>query len=222
MGLPTVEHRVARIAADAGAGGGDPGGALAGHQCLAVCRRRRVRRPCCGACGRCSPASASALSRRRISAQRQQRRGDDVARRCPCVLCRLGLFKCPFQVPPRAEGWLGILIGIATGAISVATGVFAIPAVPYLQALHLERDRLVQALGLSFTVSTVDARLGARPCRQFPSRPGRCPSLLALAAALIGMILARSCAAKSKRRRSGYASWSVCCARSAFGASHLL
>ena len=35
------------------------------------------------------------------------------------------------------------------------TGVFVIPAVPYLQALSLEKDDLVQALGLSFTVSTV-------------------------------------------------------------------
>jgi uncharacterized membrane protein YfcA len=29
------------------------------------------------------------------------------------------------------------------------------PAVPYLQAMRLHRDELVQALGLSFTVSTV-------------------------------------------------------------------
>jgi uncharacterized membrane protein YfcA len=33
--------------------------------------------------------------------------------------------------------------------------VFAIPAVPYLQAIGLEKEELVQALGLSFTVSTV-------------------------------------------------------------------
>jgi uncharacterized membrane protein YfcA len=30
-----------------------------------------------------------------------------------------------------------------------------IPAVPYLQAIGLEKDDLVQALGLSFTVSTL-------------------------------------------------------------------
>ena len=71
------------------------------------------------------------------------------------VYALLGLFKVHFSVPPRAEGWLGLLVGIATGAITVATGVFALPGVPYIQALHLERDRLVQALGLSFTVSTV-------------------------------------------------------------------
>jgi uncharacterized membrane protein YfcA len=39
--------------------------------------------------------------------------------------------------------------------ITAATGVFVIPAVPYLQAIGLDKDELVQALGLSFTVSTI-------------------------------------------------------------------
>ena len=34
------------------------------------------------------------------------------------------------------------------------------PAVPYLQALGLDKDELVQALGLSFTVSTVALAAG--------------------------------------------------------------
>jgi uncharacterized membrane protein YfcA len=67
----------------------------------------------------------------------------------------LGLANVHFSVPPRAEGWLGLVVGVLTGAITVATGVFAIPGVPYIQALHLERDKLIQALGLSFTVSTL-------------------------------------------------------------------
>ena len=41
-----------------------------------------------------------------------------------------------------------------------ATGVFVIPAVPYLQALGLSCDDLVQALGLSFTVPTVVLAVG--------------------------------------------------------------
>ena len=40
-------------------------------------------------------------------------------------------------------------------AVTVATGVIIIPIVPYLQSLHLKRDELVQALGLTFTVSTI-------------------------------------------------------------------
>ena len=47
------------------------------------------------------------------------------------------------------------MAGAATGVVTAATGVFVIPAVPYLQALDLGREDLVQALGLSFTVSTL-------------------------------------------------------------------
>ena len=58
-------------------------------------------------------------------------------------------------VAPRAERWLGPAIGASTGVVTAATGVFVVPAVPYLQALGLPRDALMQAMGLSFTVSTV-------------------------------------------------------------------
>jgi uncharacterized membrane protein YfcA len=51
--------------------------------------------------------------------------------------------------------WIGPAVGLATGLVTAATGVFVLPAVPYLQALGLGKDELVQALGLSFTVSTV-------------------------------------------------------------------
>lgn len=70
----------------------------------------------------------------------------------------------PFRMPVRFEPALSPVIGAATGAVTGATGVFVIPAVPYLQSLGLEKDDLVQALGLSFTVSTIAlaAGLGAR------------------------------------------------------------
>jgi uncharacterized membrane protein YfcA len=58
-------------------------------------------------------------------------------------------------VGARAERWLGPVVGGLTGLITAATGVFVIPAVPYLQAIGLEKDDLVQALGLSFTFSTL-------------------------------------------------------------------
>jgi uncharacterized protein len=66
-----------------------------------------------------------------------------------------GLASLRFVVPEQRERWLGPMVGALTGVISAATGVFVIPAVPYLQAIGLEKDDLVQALGLSFTVSTV-------------------------------------------------------------------
>ena len=66
-----------------------------------------------------------------------------------------GLMSLGFTVPRRAERWLSPVVGVATGVVTAATGVFVMPAVPYLQALGLEKDDLVQALGISFTVSTV-------------------------------------------------------------------
>jgi uncharacterized membrane protein YfcA len=65
-----------------------------------------------------------------------------------------GLLLPAFRLSARHERWLGPVCGLTTGVITAATGVFVIPAVPYLQALGLERNQLVQALGLSFTVST--------------------------------------------------------------------
>ncbi|GAB3540004.1 sulfite exporter TauE/SafE family protein [Noviherbaspirillum agri] len=66
-----------------------------------------------------------------------------------------GLRAKRFAIPGNAERWMSPLVGTVTGVIAAATGVFVIPAVPYLQALDLDKDELVQALGLSFTVSTV-------------------------------------------------------------------
>lgn len=71
------------------------------------------------------------------------------------VYAGVGLARVRFAVAPRHEGWLGPLAGAITGVVTAATGVFVIPAVPYLQAIGLEKDELVQALGLSFFVSTL-------------------------------------------------------------------
>ncbi|GLK67241.1 sulfite exporter TauE/SafE family protein [Hansschlegelia plantiphila] len=62
--------------------------------------------------------------------------------------------------PGRAERWLSPTVGLVTGALTGATGVFVMPAVPYLQSLGLEKEELIQALGLSFTVSTVALAAG--------------------------------------------------------------
>jgi uncharacterized membrane protein YfcA len=97
-----------------------------------------------------------------------------------------GLTTLRVTIPARMEWWLSPLVGAATGFITAATGVFVIPAVPYLQAIGLEKEELVQALGLSFTVSTVAlAAILAMSGSFAPSVAGT--SLLALAPALAGM-----------------------------------
>lgn len=72
----------------------------------------------------------------------------------------IGLSGFKLVVAPHQEWWTAPAVGAATGLVTGATGVFVIPAVPYLQAIGLERDELIQALGLSFTVSTIALALG--------------------------------------------------------------
>jgi uncharacterized protein len=67
----------------------------------------------------------------------------------------IGLSKFAFQVAPRNEKWVGGIVGLITGLISAATGVQVIPSMPFMQAIGMEKDELVQALGVFFTVATV-------------------------------------------------------------------
>ena len=71
---------------------------------------------------------------------------------------------------------------------ATATGVFVIPAVPYLGSLGLERDDLIQAFGLSFTVSTLALAAGLAWHDALPLQAAA-TSLLALVPALAGMAL---------------------------------
>jgi uncharacterized protein len=91
------------------------------------------------------------------------------------------------HVPASVEWWLGAFVGGATGFISAATGVFVIPAVPYLQALGFEREEFMQALGLSFTVATIALAWSLASAGTLDLGTGL-HSLLALVPALAGMI----------------------------------
>lgn len=103
------------------------------------------------------------------------------------VYAVIGLARVRLHVPPGAEWWAGPLAGTVTGLISGATGVFVIPSVPYLQAIGLTRDDLVQALGLTFTVAIVALAAGlARDGEMSAAATGA--SLLALAPALVGVV----------------------------------
>jgi uncharacterized membrane protein YfcA len=58
-------------------------------------------------------------------------------------------------IPARRERWAGPLFGTVNGILTGMTGSFVVPGVMYLQAIGLPRDRLVQAMGMLFTASTV-------------------------------------------------------------------
>jgi uncharacterized protein len=67
----------------------------------------------------------------------------------------IGLSKFSFHVAPGNEKWVGGIVGLITGVVSAATGVQVIPSMPFMQAIGMEKDELVQALGVFFTVATV-------------------------------------------------------------------
>ncbi|CAM3760798.1 putative membrane transporter protein [Bordetella sputigena] len=99
----------------------------------------------------------------------------------------VGLSAVRMHVSPDAQRWAGPVVGATTGAITSVTGVFVIPAVPYLQALGLERDALVQAMGLAFTASTIALAGDLIHGGQLGGREAWA-SLLALVPALLGMM----------------------------------
>lgn len=106
-----------------------------------------------------------------------------------------GLAALKLAVPAGAEGWMGPLAGATTGAITAATGVFVIPAVPYLQAIGLTKDELVQALGLSFTVSTLALAVTLVGSAGL-SLELAWPSMAGVAVAVVGMRLGQAVRAR--------------------------
>jgi len=111
------------------------------------------------------------------------------------VYAATGLTALRLSIGAAAERWLGPPVGAITGLVTAVTGVFVIPAVPYLQAIGLEKDELVQALGLSFTVSTlalaVNLALGGTLNLALAG-----PSLATLAMAAVGMWLGQGLRAR--------------------------
>jgi len=100
----------------------------------------------------------------------------------------LGLTKMDFHVSPRAERWLSLPIGVLTGAITAATGVYVLPGTPYLHALKLDRHQLVQMLGISFTVSTLALATALMHAGEIGLSLA-VPVLIAIVASLAGMWL---------------------------------
>jgi uncharacterized protein len=53
-------------------------------------------------------------------------------------------------VSRTTERWANPLVGLASGAVAGITGVAAVPFLPYMQSLDIDRHDLVQALGIMF------------------------------------------------------------------------
>ena len=103
-------------------------------------------------------------------------------------------------VPAQWERPLSPLVGLLTGVVTGATGVFTVPAVPWLQSLRLPRDVLVQALGLAFTVSTMALTIGLAAQRAFRfDQLGW--STVAIVPALLGMALGQIIRSRISQQR---------------------
>jgi hypothetical protein len=115
----------------------------------------------------------------------------------------LALANVRLPSPGRYEPVAGPLIGVATGLVTAATGVVVIPSVPYLQALDLDKEELIQALGLTFMVAmlALGASLAAGDVYDFSTLALSGFALLpALAGMWIGTKLRRRLGGETFRR----------------------
>jgi uncharacterized membrane protein YfcA len=71
------------------------------------------------------------------------------------IYALISLVKFQFTVLPAHEIWVGGIVGVITGAVAAATGVQVIPSMPFMQSIGMEKDELVQALGVFFTTATL-------------------------------------------------------------------
>ena len=100
----------------------------------------------------------------------------------------IGLLRPPRTLPRSAETWVGVAAGFLNGFFGGMTGAFAVPGVPYLQALGLQRDHLIQAMGMLFTLSTLSLTLALGGQKLLSIDLG-IASVLAIVPALMGMAL---------------------------------
>jgi uncharacterized membrane protein YfcA len=103
----------------------------------------------------------------------------------------IGLAKFSFTVAPRNEKWVGGIVGLITGLISAATGVQVVPSVPYLQAIGMEKEELIQALGVFFTVATLALGFNLTSAGLL-SAATALPGAIAMAAAFAGMFIGQA------------------------------
>jgi uncharacterized protein len=103
----------------------------------------------------------------------------------------IGLSKFSFTVARSNEKWIGGVVGVITGVVSAATGVQVIPSMPFMQAIGLEKDELVQALGVFFTVATLALAFNLTAAGLL-SAATALPGAVAMAAAFAGMFIGQS------------------------------
>ena len=115
-----------------------------------------------------------------------------------------GLSNFSFRVARSDEKWIGGIVGLITGVVSAATGVQVVPSMPFMQAIGMEKDELVQALGVFFTVATVALAFNLTSAGLL-SASTALPGAVAMAAAFTGMFIGQ--AVRSRMQPEVFRRW---------------
>jgi uncharacterized protein len=116
----------------------------------------------------------------------------------------MGLSTFSFSVARRDEKWIGGIVGVITGMVSAATGVQVIPSMPYIQAIGMEKDELVQALGVFFTVATLGLAFNLTSAGLLTAATAL-PGAIAMAASFTGMFIGQ--AVRSRLQPETFRRW---------------
>jgi uncharacterized protein len=116
----------------------------------------------------------------------------------------VGLSRFSFKVARRDEKWIGGIVGVVTGLISAATGVQVIPSMPFMQAIGMERDELVQALGVFFTTATVALAFNLTTAGLMTAATAL-PGAVAMAASFAGMFIGQ--AVRTRMQPDAFRRW---------------
>jgi uncharacterized membrane protein YfcA len=120
------------------------------------------------------------------------------------IYAAIGLSKFSVSVARPHEKWIGGIIGLVTGAVSAATGVQVIPSMPYMQAIGMEKDELVQALGVFFTVATVALAFNLTSAGLLTAATAL-PGAVAMVCAFVGMFIGQ--AVRSRMQPDSFRHW---------------
>ncbi|MFH0298934.1 sulfite exporter TauE/SafE family protein [Bradyrhizobium sp. 31Argb] len=116
----------------------------------------------------------------------------------------VALSRFSFKVARRDEKWIGGIVGVVTGVISAATGVQVIPSMPFMQAIGMEKDELVQALGLFFTTATVALAFNLTAAGVLTAATAL-PGAVAMVASFVGMFVGQ--AVRSRLQPEAFRRW---------------
>jgi uncharacterized membrane protein YfcA len=120
------------------------------------------------------------------------------------IYAGISLSKVDFSIGRANEKWIGGIVGLITGVISAASGVQVFPSMPYMQAIGMERDELVQALGVFFTVATMALAFDLTSAGLLNAATAL-PGVIGIVCSFIGMFIGQ--AVRSRMEPDAFRRW---------------